>query len=60
MGLLTRFLGIVSPTDTMGPAGSQAREAARRERFEDSGHASPGPDIYREQAVSIPQRISRN
>jgi hypothetical protein len=51
---------IPSPTDTMGRAGSPRKEKARRERFDHTGHASPGPDVYREKPVAMPVCVRRD
>ena len=53
------LFGIPSPTHTMGRAGNARREKARREKFEETGHASPGPDVCREEPVSVPVRPRR-
>lgn len=52
--------GIPSPTDTMGRARSARREKARREKFDHTGYASPGPDIYREEPVTMPLCVRRD
>lgn len=42
MGIRSFFGFSSEGNDTMGPAGSDAQEKSRRERFENSGQASSG------------------
>lgn len=53
MGLRSIFGG-GSSHDTFGKAGTEAQERKRREKIERTGHASAGPDLSRDEIISMP------
>jgi hypothetical protein len=54
MGLKNFFGFGSSENDTMGPAGSETQEKARRNRIEETGHASEGYAADRDELISMP------
>lgn len=54
MGLRSFFGFSSEGNDTMGPAGTEAQEKSRRDRFEESGHASSGTSYSDPEIITNP------
>ena len=60
MGIRSFFGFSSSGTETMGRAGTEEQERARRDRFEQTGHASSGYTFSEPEIVTGPPKRRRN